>query len=95
MSPPNAFRLYWAGVVGTFLTFLCHLFNHWPYPCWWTRTRLYRWAEGITGFDEAHPLVCGVLLSSSLTCNQPPGHDGPHSHSQPGFTFIDLSGRTR
>lgn len=87
----NALRVYVAGVVGTGLTFLCHLFNHYPLPCWWTSNRLYRWADAITCPNEE----CGALQLPStgepLRCNRPRGHVGAHSYSVAGACIVWLS----
>lgn len=48
---PGPFQHYIAGVIATGLEFVCHLLNHYPLPCWWTRNRVYSWAASILNPD--------------------------------------------
>jgi hypothetical protein len=89
-------RFYVAGVVVTLLDFLCHLFNHYPLPCWWTHNRVFLWAFNILNPMEAPAIPaheCGRTPRVSTgdrppRCNMPRGHPGNyHAESQAGYSM--------
>lgn len=92
---PNALRIYVAGVVVTLLDFCCHLCNHYPLPCWWTKNRVYWWAYNLLNPFPADAIPaheCGrtprvYTGNTPLRCNMPRGHRGNyHAHNGPGVT---------
>lgn len=90
-------RLYVAGVVVTWLEFVCHLTNH-VGACWFSGNgpahRLYWWAWNVCNPDDGlDPSACNAFVGgSSHRCTLPRDHDGLHIHNGEGFSYVSLGG---